>query len=35
MDETPLLMNIHNIKMIVKIGSREVNIKAHKQKGFM
>ena len=24
MDETPLLMNIHNTKMIVKIGSIEV-----------
>ena len=29
MDETPLLMNISNTKTIVKVGSKEVNIKAH------
>ena len=31
MDETPLFMNIPNTKMIVKIGSKEVNIKVHRK----
>ena len=31
MDETPFLMNIPNTKMISKIVSNEVNIKAHRE----
>ena len=31
MDETPLFMNITNMKTITKIGSKEVDIKTHGQ----
>ena len=35
MDEIPLFMNIHTLKTIAKIGSKEVNIKTHDQEKFM
>ena len=34
MDETPLLMNITNTKTIAKIGSKEFDIKTHRQEKF-